>query len=158
MKYHFKMHTTAFDLWQMSMYGTYSSILGTTNVVFTAAMILLAVRFFSGANIVLKCVLILAICIFPVIQPLLVYRKAVKQAKHLTSEVDLGFDDEGMHVSVGQQKETIHWNAVKGIAKKPTLLVLYSSAQHGYVLNNKVLGKQKEEFYNYICSKINQDK
>ena len=158
MKYHFKVKTTASDLWQLSMYGTYTSILGVTNAVFTAAMILMAVRFFPGAGTVLKVLLILAICIFPIIQPLLVYLRAVKQAKALTQEVDLVFDDEGIHVSMGAQKEKIQWNAVKGLNKKPTLLVIYSSAQHGYVLNNKVLGEQKEEFFNYIRSKINVKK
>jgi hypothetical protein len=158
MNYHFKVKTTASDLWQLSMYGTYGSMLGMTNVVFTAAMVLLAVRFFPGAHIVLKCLLILAILIFPVIQPFLVYLQAVKQAKNLTKEVDLGFDDEGMHVSIGQQKETIRWDAVKGITKKPTLLVIFSSAQHGYVLNNKVLGEQREAFYNYIISKTDKGK
>lgn len=158
MKYHFKVKTTASDLWQLSMYGTYSSILGMTNVVFTAAMVLLAVRFFSESHIVLKCLLILAILIFPIIQPLLVYKRAKKQAKNLTEEVNLGFDDYGMHVSVGAQKEDIAWNAVRGINKKPTLMVIYSSLQHGYVLNNKVLGEQKKEFYQYILSKMEQKK
>lgn len=158
MKYQFKVRTTASDLWQLSMYGTYSSILGMTNVVFTVAMILMAIRFFPGAGTMLKVLLLLAISIFPVIQPLLVYFRAVKQSKTLTKEVDLSFDDDGMHVIMDGQKETILWNAVRGLNKKPTLLVIYSSAQHGYVLNNKVLGEQKEEIYNYICSKLNVKK
>lgn len=158
MKYHFTVNTTASDLWQLSMYGTYGSILGVTNAVFTAAMVLLAVRFFSGASIVLKCMLVAAICIFPVIQPLLVYLRAKKQARNLPGEVSLCFDEQGMHVSIGAQKEDIAWGAVRGITKKPTLMVIYSSAQHGYVLNNKVLGEQKVEFYHYICSNIDQKK
>lgn len=158
MKYQFTINTTASDLWQLSMYGTYGSILGVTNAVFTVAMVLLAVRFFSEASMVLKCLLIAAICIFPVFQPLLVYRRAKKQAKNLPKDVLLSFDDQGMHVSIGVQKEDIAWNAVRGITKKPTLLILYSSAQHGYVLSNKVLGEHKEEFYQYVRSKIDQKK
>ena len=158
MKYQFAINTTASDLWQLSLYGTYGSIIGLTNVVFTVAMILLSVRFFSDANIVLKCLLIIAICIFPVIQPFLVYLQARKQAKNLPGEVHLGFDDNGMHICIGNQKEDIPWSSVRGVSKKPTLLVIFSSAQHGYVLNNKVLGEQKEEFYKYICSKINKEK
>jgi len=158
MKYQFTINVTAFELWQLSMYGTYGSILGVTNTVFTIAMVLLAIRFFPGASIVLKCLLIAAICIFPVFQPLLVYRRAKNQAKGLPKDVQLGFDDQGMHVSIGAQKEDIAWSAVRGIAKKPTLLIIYSSAQHGYVLSNRVLGDQKEEFYQYICSKIEKKK
>ncbi len=158
MKYQFTINTTALDLWQLSLYGTYGSILGMTNVVFTAAMILLSVRFFADAHIVLKCLLIITICIFPVIQPILVYLQARKQVKNLPGEVQLGFDDYGIHIFIGNQKEDIHWSSVRGINRKPTLLVIFSSAQHGYVLNNKVLGEQKEEFYNYICSRMNEEK
>lgn len=154
MKYRFTINTVAYDLWQLSMYGIYGSILGVTNAVFTVAMVLLAVRFFSSIHIVLKCLLIFAICLFPVIQPLVVYIRAKKQAKGMPKDVHLEFDDKGMHVSVGDQKEDIDWNFVVGITKKPTLLVIYSSARHGYVLTNKTLGEQKEDFYKFILSKL----
>lgn len=154
MKYQFTINTTASDLWQLSMYGIYGSMLGATNLVFTVAMILLTVRFFSSSHIVLKCLLVFACCLFPVIQPLLVYIRARKQAKNVEKEVYLSFDDQGMHINIGEQKSEIDWSAVRGITKKPTLLVVFSSAHHGYILTNRVLGEQKEAFYNYICSKL----
>jgi hypothetical protein len=154
MKYRFTINTTASDLWQLSMYGIYGSILGAANAVFTVAMVLVAVRFFSGSHIVLKCLQIIAICLFPVIQPVVVYLRASKQAKSMPKDVQLEFDDEGMHVSVGNQKEDIDWNSVAGITKKPTLLVVFSSARHGYVLTNKTLGDQKEVFCEFILSKL----
>ena len=158
MKYHFKINTTASDLWQLSMYGIYGSIIGVTNVIFTAAMILLAVRFFSSVHIVLKCLNIIAISIFPVIQPLLVYLRAIKQAQEIPKEVILGFDEQGMHVNLDDQRSDIDWEHVRGITKKPTLLVIFSSERYGFVLNNKVLGDQKEAFYDYISAKINKQK
>lgn len=154
MKYRFAIDTTASDLWQLSMYGIYGSILGAVNAVFFVAMVLLAVRFFSSVHIVLKCLLIFAICLFPVIQPLVVYLRARKQAKNMPKDVRLAFDDRGMHIAIGDQKEDIDWNSVVGITKKPTLLVIFSSARHGYVLTNKTLGKQKEDFYKFILSKL----
>jgi hypothetical protein len=154
MKYQFSTSTTASDLWQLSMYGIYGSILGATNIIFTAAMIVVIVRFFSSAHILLKCMMIAALCLFPIIQPLLIYLRAKKQEKNVPKEVQLCFDEQGMHIWVGDQKEDICWKDVRGITKKPTLMVIYSSSQHGYVLNNKVLGEQKEDFYSYICSKI----
>jgi hypothetical protein len=154
MKYRFTVNTTAFDLWQLSMYGIYGSILGAANAVFTAAMILLAVRFFPGIHIVLKCLLLFAVCLFPVIQPLVVYLRARRQAKSMPKDVHLEFDDKGMHVTVGDKKEDIDWDSVVGITKKPTLLVVFSSARHGYVLTNKTLGEQKEDFYKFILSKL----
>ena len=109
---------------------------------------------FSGIHIVLKCLLIFAVCLFPLIQPLVVYLRARKQAKSMPKNVHLEFDDKGMHVSVGDQKEDIDWDSVAGITKKPTLMVVFSSARHGYLLTNKMLGEQKEDFYKFILSKL----
>lgn len=156
MKYQFTQKTTASVIWQMSMYGIYGSILGMTNVVFTAAMVLLTIRFFSESHIVLKCLLLLSICIFPVFQPIVIYLRAKKQAGNLTQEVHLTFDDQGVHVAVDGQNSDIDWGSVRGIAKKPTLLIIFTSSQHGYVLSNEVLGDQKEVFYRDIVSKIEQ--
>jgi hypothetical protein len=152
MKYQFTLNTTASDLWQLSMYALYGSIFGASGLIFTAMMILLAIRFYSSAHVVLKGLLILGSCLFPVIQPLFVYLRAIRQAKNMPKEVHLSFDEQGMHVRIGVQKEDIDWNSIKGITKKPTLLIIFTSAHHGYVLNNKVLGKQRDDFYNYIHS------
>ncbi|HZK26661.1 MAG TPA: YcxB family protein [Thermoclostridium sp.] len=155
MKYKFSIKTTASEFWQLSMYGIYGSILGTTNIIFTVAMILLSIRFFSGAHIVLKYLMVIAIILFPIIQPLVVYLRAKKQAKGLPKEeVHLTVDDQGIHIISGFKKEDIQWSDVRGLTKKPTLLVIYTSSQHGYVLSNKVLGEQKDDFYKYICSKM----
>lgn len=154
MKYHFTINNTAWNLWQLSMYGIYGSIIGLTNVAFTLAMVLLAVRYFASVHIVLKCLIIIGVSLFTVIQPLSVYLRARKQARGMPQEVNLAFDDQGIHVSVGDQKSDIEWAAVRGITKKPTLLVIFSSEQYGFVLSNKVLGEQRKEFYSYISSKI----
>jgi hypothetical protein len=158
MKYQFTVNVTAYDLWQISMYGIYGSIIGIMNAVFTAAMILIAVRFFSGAHIVVKCLLVIACSLFPLIQPLVVYTRAMKQAKSVPKEVQLCFDDEGIHINVGDKKSDIDWNSVTGILKKPTLLIVYVSSQHGYVLTNKVLGGHRKAFYDYVCSKLKNKK
>lgn len=154
MKYTFTINTSVSDLWQLSMYGIYGSIIGITNVVFTVTMILLTVRYFAGAHIILKCLMIIGISLFTVIQPLAVYLRARKQVKGMPQGVNLGFDDQGIHIVLGDQKSDIEWAAVRGITRKPTLLVIFSSEQYGFVLNNKLLGEQRKEFYDYISSKV----
>lgn len=102
----------------------------------------------------LKCLIIIGISLFTVIQPLAVYLRASKQVKGMPQGVNLGFDDQGIHIVLGNQKSDIEWAAVRGITKKPTMLVIFSSEQYGFVLNNKLLGEQRKEFYDYISSKV----
>ncbi|WP_330583683.1 YcxB family protein [Geosporobacter ferrireducens] len=150
----FAYRTTAFDLWQLSMYGIYGSMVGVCNIIFTVAMLLLSSKFWGDVNSLMKILFIIAICLFTVIQPAIVYMRAKIQVATIPQDMEIGFDDNGIHVKAGNQNSDLKWNTIKGVSKKPTMIVIFSTTKHGFVLTNKVLGKQKEAFYDYIVSKI----
>ncbi len=154
MKYRFVYQTTAFDFWQLAMYNTYSSIIGVCNVVFTVAMVLLTVKFAGTVNEVILALLILASCFFPVIQPVMMYMQARRQVSVLPQHLELGFDDNGVHVATEEERSNLPWKTIKRVIKKPTLVVIFSTATQGYILNNRVLGKQKPQFLAYVLSKV----
>lgn len=153
MKYKFTYKTTAFDLWKLSMYSTYGSMVGWCNIIFTVAMILLTVKFWGDVNSFTKMLLIIVICLFTVIQPAVVYMRAKKQVTALPHDMEIGFDDNGIHIKTEKQSSDLKWNSIKGVSKKLSMIVIFSTAKHGFVLTNKVLGKQKKAFYDYIISK-----
>jgi len=154
MKYKFNYQTTAFDLWQLSMYSIYGSMVGVCNIIFTVAMLLVSIRFWEDVNGIIKIILIIAICLFTVIQPAVVYKRAKKQVGAVPRDMEIGFDDNGIHVKTQNQSSNLKWNTIKGLSKKPSLIVIFSTTKHGFVLTNKVLGKQKKDFYDYVVSKI----
>lgn len=154
MKYKFIYKTTAFDLWQLSMYNTYASMVGSVNIIFTAAMLLLTVKFWGDANSLVKILLIMAIGLFTVIQPTIVYLRAKRQAAAVSGDMEIGFDDSGIHVETENKTSDLRWNRIKGVSKKTGMIVIFSTAKHGFILTNKVLGKEKEAFYEYVVSKI----
>lgn len=153
-KFAFKYKTTAFDLWRLSMYGIYSSILGVCNLIFTVTMILLTFKFWEDASQVIRVILIFAICLFILIQPVAIYLKAEKQVLKLPGEIQIDFADAGVHVKIENQSSTLPWTSIKGITKRPGMLIIFSTAKHGFILNNKVLLGQKKPFYDYVVSKI----
>ncbi len=155
MKFRFVFRTTAFDFWQLAMYNTYGSIIGVCNLVFTIAMIILTVKFGEIVNEVLLALLILASCFFPIVQPVMMYLQARKQVSGLPKQTEIVFDDIGVHVAAGDKHSDLPWNTIKRIIKKPTLIVIFTTATQGYLLNNRVLGKQKPQFLAYVLSKVN---
>lgn len=155
MKYQYTYRTTAFELWQLSMYYTYGSMVGVCNGIFTVAVIALTVTRWSTAGVTWRLLLILSCCLFPVIQPLLVYLKAARQASGITQDTQVGFDDGGIHIRVGDQQSDIGWKAIKRVSKKPTMIIVFSDTTHGFVLTNRVLGEEREVFYKYVTSMIN---
>ena len=153
MKYTFSYRTTAIDLWQLSMYGIYGSMVGVCNIIFTVAMVLLSVRFWGDVDSFIKMLFIGAISLFVVIQPMVVYIRAKRQVGIAPQDIEIGFDDSGIHIKTDKQGSDIEWNAIKGASKKPTMIVIFTKTKHGFVLTNKVLGKHKEALYEYILLK-----
>lgn len=154
MKYKYTYRTSAFDLWQLSMYYTYGSIVGVCNVILTVAMFALTIRQWNIASLSFRVLMILGCSLFTVIQPLLVYRRAKKQASGMDQNMEIYFDDYGVHVKSGEQTSDAPWNTIKKVSKKPTMIIIFSNTTHGFVMSNRVLGQQKEEFYAYVISKM----
>ena len=71
--------------------------------------------------------------LFPVIQPIAIYLKAKGQAKTMPKDVKLSFDDAGLHVTVGKEKESIGWKKLR-VANEPGMMIVFSDARHGYML------------------------
>ena len=154
MEYKYMCDVKASDLWKMAMVRTYKAAIGVVNIVFTVAMILLAFRFWKTAPDILRVLMIFGCLVFPVIQPLATYVMCVKQLENMPRDMELKFDDVGVHVSTGGQSELIRWNKVRNAIKRNNMIVVMSDDSHGYMLTNRVLGDQKEEFYGFLCSKI----
>ena len=154
MKYKFTYQTTAFDLWQLSMYSTYGSMVGGCNIIFTVAMLLVAAKVWVDVNSFIKIFLIILICLFTVIQPAVVYRRAKRQVRGIPHDMEIGFDDNGIHVKTENQSSDLKWNTIKGVSRKPSMIVIFSTVKYGFVLTNKVLGEHKKAFYEYVILKI----
>ncbi len=154
MEYKYMCDVKASDLWKMAMVRTYKAAIGVVNIVFTVAMILLVFRFWKTAPDILRVLMIFGCLVFPVIQPLATYGMCVKQLENMPRDMELKFDDVGVHVSTGGQSELIRWNKVKNAIKRNNMIVVMSDDSHGYMLTNRVLGNEKEEFYDFLCSKI----
>lgn len=154
MKYKFNYQTSAFELWQLSMYGIYSSVLGVCNITFTVAMLLLAAKFWIDINNLIKILLIIAISLFTIIQPVAVYIRAKRQLSTVPQDMEIGFDDSGINVKTLNQNSDLKWSSVKGVTKKPSMIIIFTTNKHGFILSNKMLGKEKENFYDFVVSKI----
>lgn len=154
MRYQFTFRTTAADLWQLSMYHIYGSMVGVCNVIFTVAVILLTFARWDVSSSWFRVLLVFGCVLFPVLQPLAIYQKAKKQASGITMDTRMMFGDKGVHVEVGTETTTIPWKSIGRVSKKPTMIVVFSDTTHGFILTNRVLGKDRDGFYEYVQSRI----
>ena len=72
----------------------------------------------------------------------------------LPGRVELLFDDKGVHVSSDGKQEDIKWNKIVNAIKQSNMIIVMSDRNHGYMLTNRILGDEKDEFYDFLCKKI----
>ena len=154
MRYTYTYRTTARDLWQLSMYYIYGSLAGLCNIIFTVAAFALGFSRWDQAQGIVRCLIVLGCCLFTVIQPLMIYAKAKKQAAGITQDTQVSIDDNGLYIRVGDDTSQLPWKSVKRISRKPAMIIVFSDTTHGFVFTNRVLGNEKEEFYRYASSKV----
>lgn len=154
MYYQYKCYIRAADLWRLSMYRTYHSPVGVCNIVFGVSVILLSYRFWDQAGDFVQALLFMACLIIPVIQPLGVYLKAKTQAAVSPQGTELTFQEDGIHVTLGTQYELVPWKRVRNIVREAGMFIVFTDANHGYMLTNRVLGSEKETFYQDVKAKI----
>lgn len=158
MKYQFKNEVTAMDFWRLVMRRTYRSTAGVCNLVFTAAMFVLVFRFWNTASDFYKGLMLLGCLLFPVIQPIVIYGKSKKQAAALPEGMELLFDERGLHVKTRDAASDIPWSNIRNVVKEAHMIAVFSDNVHGYILTDKMLGGQKQEFYEYVLAKANLKK
>lgn len=154
MCYQYQCKIRPVDFWKLSMRRTYRSMVGVCNIVFGVAMILLTIRFWNQANDIVQTLLFLACLLIPVIQPIGVYLKSKAQVAVIPQGTELSFGDDGIHVTLGSEREFIRWNKVKGVRKEGSMIIVYTDANHGYMLTKRVLGSEKDDFYRYVKAHI----
>lgn len=151
--YRYNYRTTAGDLWQLSMYTIYSSLAGVCNVIFTVSVLALSIARWKEFGTGFHMLLVLGCCLFPILQPVALYGKARRQAAAIQEDTELFFDEKGLRVRQGGKEHQLSWRQIRGVAKKPTMLVIFSDASHGYVLADRITGGDKERLLAYINSR-----
>lgn len=154
MDYKFKYNPQALDLWKLSIYGIYSSMMAVVNIIFVVAMIILINKFWTSSNIIIKIVLLFGFSLFTIIQPLTIYRRAKKQVSIIPEDMSLGFNKSGIHIKMEGIKSHVKWKDVKGIRFMKNIVIIYTSNNQGYILTDNILGDEKENFIKYLKGKL----
>lgn len=143
MRYKYTYRTTARDLWQLSMYYIYGSLAGLCNIIFTVAAFALGFSRWDQAQGIVRCLIVLGCCLFTVIQPLMIYAKAKKQAAGITQDTQVSIDDSGLYIRVGDDTSQLPWKSVKRISRKPAMIIIFSDTTH---LQTVFLEMRKKNF------------
>jgi len=153
MEYKYRYKVEASDLWQFRMYYAYSSYLCIINIICIISSIALLVELWDNSPGWFRGILIVFFMLFTVIQPSSIYLRAKKEVKAYNDEIELHFNDEGLSVTVNGESQHKKWNEILQITIKPTMIVVYTDREHGYILTTRVYKDDKKEFVKFMKSK-----
>ena len=152
LKVHYELKPS--DLWQVRMYYAYASYLAVVNLTCIVASAALIIAAWGNAPGWFRAVMLLFLSLFTVIQPLYLYLHSRHQLKKENpGALTLTFSDAGLLIENQGKTEMHPWKDILGVSKKPTLIILYTDEQHGYILTNRVLGKMRKQLLELIGEK-----
>ena len=159
MKYQYTYRTTASELWQLSMYYIYGSMVGLCNhPLYRGGHRPDGIADWQTAPIMAASRFLWPPCVFlPCCSPWPSAAGPARQAARIHGRHDAWERTQsGIHIQRRRdQRADLPWRSSQTqSAKKPTMLILFSRTHaHGYVLSNRVLGGERDEFYAYAASR-----
>ncbi len=153
MEFRYNYKIKASDIWQVRMYYAYASYLAVVNLTCIAASVVLIVTQWNTANALFRTIMLIFLSLFLVIQPLLIYISVTIQAGKSRDELELIFNDGGFSIRVGEKKEKHFWKDVIRVTVRPTLIIVYTGENQGYILTNRVLKDTRKDFLEFVEEK-----
>lgn len=153
MEFRFEDTIAAKDIWKLSMRRMYHSFVGVCNVILAGAVIAMTVHFWES-QVNFRAMFIFICILVPVIQPVVIYKRAARQVNALPKDMVLDINKTGIHITANEEKIHIPWNMVRGMIEEIEMVILVVDDGRGYMIANRVLGARKEEFIGFVKSKI----
>lgn len=156
MEFKFNYKLKPVDLWQFHMYYAYSSYLCIINIICIISSVVLIYELWATSPDWFRGLLLLFFSLFTVIQPLSIYIRARKQVYSSNQdEAVMIFDNSGIKITLNGKTENRLWDKVLRVIIKPTMVVVYTDSEHGYILTNRIVGKDRKAFVQFIREKRN---
>lgn len=117
---------TASDLFHFLLYHNYAKVIGVVGFLFSTACLIGAVISFGKVQTYSTLLLLLIGSMFTIYQPIALYAKAVKQAKHpvMQKPMKYSFGEKGITVSQEDNCAAVSWDELwKIVARKRALYI-----------------------------------
>lgn len=154
MEFSFNYKIKPANLWILSMMNIYRSFMGVVNCIFTASMILLAVRFWNETTLVFKILIALGISLFPIIHPLIILLRSRKIVAGMPKNMCMGFSKKEMIVTSGDKNSHVDYWELKSVLRLLEMIIIYTRNKQGFILNKEVLEGKNKNLYEYLSKQI----
>lgn len=154
-KFEYNITLNTKDIWIFSLYNANKNFLGLFNIFFSFASVYFLVVSWSYLSINKKIIYLICASMFTIIQPAILYLKALKQAnsERIKKGYKIIFSDENIEVSQEEQVYTAKWEEVYKTLISKRQIVVFFAPLRGYLIPKRYLQEDRIEFENLLREK-----
>ena len=127
---------TANDMYRFNMYHIYTSFTGIFSILAAVLGFVAAVGTYGKVDTMYTVLYIIFGIVFLFYFPLTLIMRALKSTLHYM------LDDEGVHVSLGEENALLEWKQIYKMVSTKHNVLIYSSRVNAYILPMEIVGGQ----------------
>ncbi len=144
--FEYDISLNAKDLWLFSMFNSNRGYMLIFNVLFTIASFVYMIAMWNQISNGQKLILTFCTLMFSVIQPAMLYRKAVLQAKNpaIKAGLKMKVSESGINIEQQEQKADFTWEQVYRTMIRKSMIMIFFNYRSGYLIPERYLGAERE--------------
>ncbi len=151
--YEVETRVTTKELYSYLMMHTYSSFSGKIYIIISILALVMLLLGAGGSDMTMKIVLVVVASLYTIVNPIMLYFKAAKQAKTNPAYKDVmkfGFHEKGMNLAFGGNEGMIPWDKIMKVKKTKKVYAIYTDPIHAFLIAAKDLKKNGDEIALYM--------
>lgn len=124
------------------------------NIIFTVSMVLLIFRFWTGAGVTSRILMVVGLLIFPVLQPLLIFLRSRKIVGRMPGDLEMTFNQTGIEIANCNKSNCVDYSEVKSVIWIFRMLIIYTRSKQGFILDDEVLSDKGKNLSVFLSEKI----
>lgn len=153
MKVECDVNLTEKEIYNYVMYHTYSSFSGYIGLLLSVCALFGMVYAWDAMPWLHRGLLLLTGLLFTVIQPTVLYMKSkqqVKQNQAINKPLHYLFDEDGIHISQGEQSARTGWEEITKVTNTKLNVIIYVTKVRAFVIPKSALEGKYEELKSII--------
>ena len=149
----FSVQMTVKDVYRFNMYHVYHSASGLIGLLLSLLALGNLIISFDSLTDQGKTIMTIVALWFTVLEPSMVYSRAKKQVKKITSyhkPLHYTIGEQGITVSQDEESQTMEWNRLRRIVKNRQQILIYSSRVHAFIFPKTAWQDQEQEMQSLL--------
>lgn len=149
----FSVQMSVKDVYRFNMYHVYHSASGLFGLLLSLLALGNLIVSFQSLTDQGKTIMTIIALWFTVLEPVMVYSRAKKQVKKITSyhkPIHYMLGEQGITVSQNEESQTMEWNRVRRIVKTRHQILVYSSRVHAFIFPKEAWEDQEQDLFQLL--------